>query len=193
MAEIDKETTEFIMASLQEGRSIEQVRWDLLSSGWRSTDADAAIAAATGKIPPSRPKNAPAPEIVPAKGRLAGIFYLAAAIILGAAFFMSEPFSLRNWIVQYLIVLLLWVWIGRGDYYFGLGKGLFVAIMTGSSIFLIGIKMMTVNFGCALLLALFGGRWQSEGKRWVAVVIGLAMSVWFVVGIVEPEARFSVI
>ncbi len=193
MAAIDQETIEFIKASLQEGRSLDQVRWDLLSSGWRTVDADAAIAAATGQAPAAKPKKAASEEIIPAKGRIGGVFYFAAAVILGAAFFMSEPFSLRNWIVQYLISLLLWSWFGRGDYYFGLGKGLLTAVLTGGAIFFNGIKLMTVNFGCALLLILFGGRWQPEGKRWIAVVVGLAISVWFVVGLVEPEARYSLI
>ncbi len=190
---MDQETIEFIRGSLQDGRSLEQIRWDLLSSGWRTVDADAAIAAATGKVPAAQPKNAPAPAVVPAKGRLPGPLYLAAAVILGAAYFYAAPLTTANWVLQYLIVLLFWAWIRRGDYYFGLGRGLAAAVLTGFSIFIIGLKLVTINFGCALLLALMGGRWQTEGKRGVAIVIIVVMTVWFIAGFFEPGARLSLI
>jgi hypothetical protein len=76
--------------------------------------------------------------------------------------------SLLLWIALYLVTSLLWVWV----------------------LFLGGADWLEGSFLAGLLVHVFAPRWSADGLRVFAAGTWLLQTIWFIVGLFVPSARF---
>lgn len=191
-----QEIVTFFQAGEAAGKQKYGLRQELQAQGVPAEMIDAALAVLRGEAEmPSAdaPATAAPSPTVTAVARGAGVpawvFPVLAVGLLVAYFVTFSRFYGPSWIVQYLVVLLVWAWIAKNSYQVGLLGSIAIAVLTAAAIFLAGPRMMTLNFVAALLFVLIGRRWQTSGARIFAIGINVVFLIWFIAGLASRSAQ----
>jgi hypothetical protein len=76
--------------------------------------------------------------------------------------------SIEQWVLGYVVDLLFCLWVIRWG----------------------GARWLEGTFASGFLISWFAPRWSAEGIRLFTLLSLIGSSVWFVVGLFAPDARF---
>ncbi|MBI4458316.1 hypothetical protein HY633_05115 [Candidatus Uhrbacteria bacterium] len=149
---------DFIEASKKEGKTLYQIRIDLLTAGWSVDDVDFHIRYVREGLTPET-ASAPSIQVRPGGGKPPGWLLVLIACVLIVGGLVSGGFAAR--LFGFLLMVLLWLWI----------------------IFWGGAARLSGSFGMGALAGYSGAtRWSVDTVKffaWLALLSGVGQFIFF--------------